>query len=79
MEKRKTYRLWATKGADCFNEQTFQTLEEAINEADWLWKHERYESIQVSSEECLDEDGCPADHDVVWEDGDWTGEWADEL
>lgn len=70
----KAYRVWATRQADTFNEQTFNTLEDAINEAEWLWKNERYEDVHVSTEEWLDEDGCPSDHNIVWQNGEYMEE-----
>lgn len=71
-QKVNVIRLWAyRKSGDCFNEETFTTVEKAVKEAERLLDLEGkyYESIYISTEEEQDEDGLTGDHNMIWLNG----------
>lgn len=69
-EIREVFRIIRYRNGDCFDTDTFDTEEEAIKEAEWLWKHEKNDSICVSSWETVDEEtDCYVDYNPIWENG----------
>lgn len=69
----KQVRLWAEKEADSWTEE-YKSLFGAVKEAKRLWEHEKYVNIHVSTEEHLDENGLPSDHNIVWQNGEYMEE-----
>lgn len=69
-EIREVFRIIRYRKGDCFDTDTFDTEEEAIKEAEWLWKNEKNDSICVSSWETVDEEnGFYVDYNPIWENG----------